>query len=154
MWSRSEVTSIFIFFLALKSIEIVLKKRWSYLRLLEHSFEPPASKSETPASFHLTNKVKKILFFKHASVCFYPLQTGEMQEKQSKIPFLSLSLSFAVVVCCCCCFFLPIYLLSFMQGLMSQRNIQSLLFVCLSVLFFALFWLIFLVSVVFCLVLF
>ena len=51
---HDQKSPLFLFFLlALKSIEIDLKKRWSYLRLLEHSFEPPASKSETPASFHL-----------------------------------------------------------------------------------------------------
>ena len=94
-----------------------------------------------------------MLLFKHASVCFYPLQTGEMRAQQSKIPYLLLlSLSVAVVICCCCCF----CLLSIEVFIMARFNsVYTIVSVCLFIgLFFALFCLISFVSVLLCLVLF
>ena len=153
----------FLFFSWLSNpFKLFWKKRWSYLRLLGHSFE---------LLFTQTDEAQKVLFFKHASVCFHEnqrlqivcfhlLQKGEIQLQQSKIPYLLLLSSLFVAFCCfCCCYFFCLFIyLCIQYGFRTRFNILgefTIVSVCFFVcLFFCFVLSIFFVSVLFCFVLF
>ena len=132
------------------------------MRLLGHSFE---------LLFTQTDEAQKVLFFKHASVCFHKnqrlqivcfhlLQKGEIQLQQSKIPYLLLLSSLFVAFCCfCCCYFFCLFIyLCIQYGFRTRFNILgefTIVSVCFFVcLFFCFVLSIFFVSVLFCFVLF